>query len=537
MRRLAVILVMCLLKPAQPQQWITTIDDGARGADAVSALAVDDSGCVYVTGEMERASSSSASTVKLSPTGEVRWQSEFDPCPGFRQKGGAVAVTGSGNVYVAVASKDSSSVWCNATVKYRPNGSEAWRARYSDTSHYLDIPEDLALFSNGRCVVTGYSGSNAAQYDYATVSYDSAGQLKWLSRYSGPGTGIDQAQAVATDSRGFSYVTGHSWQSGRDCAVTIKYDSLGNPVWVHKLALPDADFSGTDVAVDTAGYVYVTGYCAPVVASVMTMKLSPAGDTLWKRVFQHGGGMTVRVDGAGNVYVAGAQSNTPGTPDILALKYDPAGNLLWSSVYNGPSNGSDYPYGMDIAADGSMYIVGLSGDTTYGDECLIIKYNPGGDTAWTARLPGTSIYMNFLNAVEVDNRGDILVGGSLTTGKLAQQDYLIAKYPPTGPGVAENRALPVVPEPMLSASPTVVSRLCRLTVPAGEHQAIVSIADITGRTVRGIPVPSARTGDRVSVAWDTRDEHGRLVPNGVYFVRLLQAQAQPQAVCKVIVQR
>jgi hypothetical protein len=386
-------------------------------------------------------------------------------------------------------------------------------------------------------VVTGYSGSNAAQYDYATVSYDSAGQLKWLSRYSGPGTGIDQAQAVATDSRGFSYVTGHSWQSGRDCAVTIKYDSLGNPVWVHKLALPDADFSGTDVAVDTAGYVYVTGYCAPVVASVMTMKLSPAGDTLWKRVFQHGGGMTVRVDGAGNVYVAGAQSNTPGTPDILALKYDPAGNLLWSSVYNGPSNGSDYPYGMDIAADGSMYIVGLSGDTTYGDECLIIKYNPGGDTAWTARLPGTSIYMNFLNAVEVDNRGDILVGGSLTTGKLAQQDYLIAKYPPTGPGVAENRALPVVPEPMLSASPTVVSRLCRLTVPAGEHQAIVSIADITGRTVRGIPVPSARTGDRVSVAWDTRDEHGRLVPNGVYFVRLLQAQAQPQAVCKVIVQR
>jgi hypothetical protein len=78
MRRLAVILVMCLLKPAQPQQWITTIDDGARGADAVSALAVDDSGCVYVTGEMERASSSSASTVKLSPTGEVRWQSEFD---------------------------------------------------------------------------------------------------------------------------------------------------------------------------------------------------------------------------------------------------------------------------------------------------------------------------------------------------------------------------------------------------------------------------------------------------------------------------
>jgi hypothetical protein len=46
-------------------------------------------------------------------------------------------------------------------------------------------------------------------------------------------------------------------------------------------------------------------------------------------------------------------------------------------------------------------------------------------------------------------------------------------------------------------------------------------------------------GERSSVTWDTRDEYGQHVPNGVHFVRLLPAQdqAQAQAVSKVIVQR
>jgi flagellar hook assembly protein FlgD len=70
-------------------------------------------------------------------------------------------------------------------------------------------------------------------------------------------------------------------------------------------------------------------------------------------------------------------------------------------------------------------------------------------------------------------------------------------------------------------------------VPASEHQSVLRIAAITGKIVRGMPVPAGRTGERVSVTWDTRDEHGQLVPNGVYFVRVAQAQA----VCKVIVQR
>ena len=80
--------------------------------------------------------------------------------------------------------------------------------------------------------------------------------------------------------------------------------------------------------------------------------------------------------------------------------------------------------------------------------------------------------------------------------------------------------------------------LCRLRAPSVSYDQHLRIcpfylANISGRTVRGTTVPTSRAGDRVSVTWDTRDEHGQSVPNGVYLVRVAQAQA----VCKVVVQR
>jgi hypothetical protein len=262
------------------------------------------------------------------------------------------------------------------------------------------------------------------------------------------------------------------------------------------------------------------------------MKLDAGGDTLWKRTFLHGVGVRIKVDPTGNVYAVGTDDG----PDIVLVKYNAAGVFVWSRKYDGPAHSEDWAYDMELGPDSSVYVCGTSRSRPYWNDFFVIKYGYRGDTLWEARLSGNSMYGNGAYAMEVDKDGNVIVAGSLGD-TVSGADFVVAKFPPSGPGVAENCTPSVVPGPMLSVFPTVVSRLCRLTVPAGEHQANLSIADITGRTVRGIPVPAGRTGDRVSVTWDTRDEHGRLVPNGVYFVRVAQAQAQAQAVCKVIVQR
>jgi hypothetical protein len=184
-------------------------------------------------------------------------------------------------------------------------------------------------------------------------------------------------------------------------------------------------------------------------------------------------------------------------------------------------------------ARASIYVTGYSQGVGTGSDCTTLCYDLAGGLRWLHRYCGEGgAGHDKGQAICLDALGNIIVAGYATMASTGM-DMLLIKYPPSGPGVAENCAPMVVPEQMLSASPTVVSRLCRLTVPAGKHQANLSIADISGGTVREIPVPTGREGDRVSVTWDTRDERGHLVPNGVYFVRVAQAQA----VCKVIVQR
>ena len=69
------------------------------------------------------------------------------------------------------------------------------------------------------------------------LSFISLGQVteEWVSRYNGPGTPTDIANAVAVDASGNVYVTGLSYHAtGFDDAdyLTIKYNSAGDVIWV-----------------------------------------------------------------------------------------------------------------------------------------------------------------------------------------------------------------------------------------------------------------------------------------------------------------
>jgi len=223
--------------------WVTQTNAG-NPVNGGFGIAVDDSGNVCVTGITGHLNGYDYLTIKYYPDGETAWVRTFIPDiePGFpyMDYGNGIAGDDSGNVYVAGT---------NATLKYDVSGNLLWVNKLNG--------HDMALDGSGNIYVTG-SGNNL---DYVTIKYRLNGDSAWVKTYNGPGNDWDEAYSITLDSSDNVYVTGVSTGSGTgNDFATIKYDSSGNLLWLVRFDGPahGEDFA-TDIAIDTQGNVYVTG--------------------------------------------------------------------------------------------------------------------------------------------------------------------------------------------------------------------------------------------------------------------------------------
>jgi hypothetical protein len=246
--------------PVGEEQWVALGPPDGLLANGLEAIAIDDFGNVYVTGTTNSHPTGSDfdyATVKYNSAGQQQWLATYNgPMGGWDQARG-IAVDGSGNVYVTGRSEGvGTGRFDYATVKYNPSGQEQWVARYNGPGNDWDGAEAIAVDGSGNVYVTGESvGSNI--FDYATIKYDSSGQQQWVARYDGPGNSIDDiARAIALDTSNNVYVTG---TSDGDYA-TIKYNGMGQEEWVVRYAgIKEGSDDANAIAVDSSGNVYVTG--------------------------------------------------------------------------------------------------------------------------------------------------------------------------------------------------------------------------------------------------------------------------------------
>ena len=83
----------------------------------------------------------------------------------------------------------------------------------------------IAVDSANNSYVTGYSPGTNSLNDIVTIKYGPNGNQAWLQRYSGPGNGNDAGNAIAVDNNGNVYVTGYdTTAAGGTEIVTIKYN-------------------------------------------------------------------------------------------------------------------------------------------------------------------------------------------------------------------------------------------------------------------------------------------------------------------------
>ncbi len=268
--------------------------------------------------------------------------------------------------------------------------------------------------------------------------------LMWAQTYNGPPDNADEAVSIAVDAAGNSYVTGSAFASnGTLDIVTIKYDPVGQQLWLHSFnGSANLNDQGTKLVLDNAGNVYVTGYSNNLNSNqdITTIKYNTNGVLQWA-VYYNGSfnnddeGNALRVDANGNVYVTGYQTTSNNyTTDFVTLKYNSMGVLQWGQTYNGPGNFNDVSNDISLDANGNVYVTGSS-DTVYNSQpnsdIVVLKYNNSGAFQWRRVYDSATHGFEYSKNLAIDRNSNIVVSGyGFVTGN--GNDYFVLKWDSSG---------------------------------------------------------------------------------------------------------
>jgi len=534
MRRtiLAVLGALSLLLPAVSRSqvdtaWVRRYDGPGDYWDWARAIAVDGSGNVYVTGQSDGSGTSGDyATIKYNSTGETLWVRRYNGPGNNTDNACAVAVDLSGNVYVAGSSYGGQPTnYDCATIKYSPNGDTLWVRRYSYPGNSQDVVEGLGLDGQGNVYVGGWTWSGGTSWRVLVVKYDSAGDFTWSQTYASAYGAFCRAMAV--DDSGSVYTTGEVQSSGSSDILTIKYNTDGIQQWVRTYNGPGNPYKeGDAIAIDDSGSVYVTGgsYPAGPDFDYETIKYSSAGVLKWAQIYSHNYDrpQAIAVDDSGNAYVTGGSYLLSGADyfdtEYATMKYDTAGVQEWLQRYNGPSDSGDMACAIVLDEQNNVYITGTSRGLGTGDDFATVKYNTDGAEQWVARYDGPDNGGDAAAAIAIDNQGNIYVTGQ-SYGIGTNDDYVTIKYVQT-PGIEEDRAPLSADRSSPEAGPTVVRGSLRLADGSGASSSPSWLLDAAGRKVADI---HSGVNDI------------RALSPGVYFLRL-EGGADP-ATRKLVVQR
>lgn len=429
-------LVLPAASAATTRLWVKRYDGHAHNVDEAADLAFDNSGNVYVAGRSVAGGTGyDYLVIKYGPNGGQKWARRYNGAAKGWDGARAIVVDTAGNAYVTGLSTGSGGGKDIATVKYDASGTQKWVMRYSN-GPYFDEAKYIALDNAGNVIVVGASAAKYSGKDFVTIKYTPDGSVVWVKRYNGPASDADVGTAVAVDSENNVYVTGPSIGEGTEWDIcTIKYSPAGAQLWVKRWDGPKSKADGsTDIAIDSGDRAYVTGYNYRNAddSDFVTIAYSKDGVIRWEDRYDgpaEGFDVAWAIDIDGNgVYVAGSSEGEDTGYDYCIIRYLQDGTVSFAKRYIGPI-GDDMVN--EIAADnGRVYVTGFSvGDGTEGDY-LTIAYGGGGAVKWTNRYNGPAAGFDQGNAVGVcPTTGNVYVTGG-SAGVDTRSDFATIKYTP-----------------------------------------------------------------------------------------------------------
>ncbi|MEO5923159.1 MAG: SBBP repeat-containing protein [Bryobacteraceae bacterium] len=215
----------------------------------------------------------------------------------------------------------------------------------------------------------------------------------------------------------------------RDTGI-VKADPSGNVIWATLLG-GATDDTGTDIALDAAGNVYITGstggqfpttpgvaYGSNAPSAVFAAKVTSDGSRfVYVTYLPLATSSVMVVDGGGNAYVAG--NNASG--HTVVVKVSPDGSaVLYNVVLAG--NGKEGPTAIAVDLSGNILVAGQTTSTDFPvtlnapqrrlkgtQNSFLVKLDPTGTIQMSTYLGGSGV--DTPTALAVDGAGNIDIAG------------------------------------------------------------------------------------------------------------------------------
>ena len=262
----------------------------------------------------------------------------------------------------------------------------------------------VVLQSDGKIVAAGYSITGGSQ-DFAVVRYNTNGSLDTSFDTDGKvttaiGASDDYVNSIALQSDGKIVVAGNASISGHSDFAVVRYNGNGTP---------DTSFSGGKVTTNING------------------RDSDAGS------------MALQSDG--KIVVAGGTSSITGPYDFSLVRYNADGTPDTSfgtggTVITALSVGYDYAIAMTLQNDGKIVATGLSNISGVNNVALL-RYNANGtlDTSFNGDgIVTTQIgnWDSFASAIALQSDGKIVAAGAASISNNYDFEFAVVRYLTSG---------------------------------------------------------------------------------------------------------
>jgi hypothetical protein len=424
---------------SQRVDWTVRQPLGTHLADGLGDMVVDPAGVTYVTGTSGPSGNTDLTTAAYGPDGVLRWSRSFNGPANWHDQARAAAVAG-GVLYVTGNTPGPGSFAQVLLLAYGARTGTLLRTiQFSSGPQTSEHGASVAVDGAGNVYVAG--GTTGDGGDALVLAFDAKGNLLWQRTWDGPAFAPysqDTALEVLVAPDGNPVVLIHGVMASlHPDFVVVKYAAGdGSTLWETSWGVNGEDHP-TDMEIDAAGDVYVTGVGIDLTDKYATIKLDGEKGALLWQAYDQGGiddrAAAVAVDDQGGVFVTGSVDpdgdHSNFNDNIMTVRRQAAdGSLAWTRTYGLDCIGC-YDIAADVkAAHGKVLVGGASTSPPYSSDGIVFALDAqtGVETARYV-MPSAAGESTRPKVLRTSRAGTLRFAGDFWNGSTGQVDLAIAR--------------------------------------------------------------------------------------------------------------